>query len=77
MNSWSTKTDYSLFHLELDPSHYGQWSEMSTAECMSDYWFTRYVTSFLNSIKFSKRGIFCKVYQGSNNQPWLTSCRIG
>lgn len=50
MNSWSTKTDYSLFHLELDPSHYGQWSEMSTAECKSDYWFTRYVTSFLNSI---------------------------
>ena len=53
MNSWSTKTDYSWFHLELDPSHYGQWSEMSTAECKSDYWFTRchLIWIALNSVK--------------------------
>lgn len=33
MNSWSTKTGCSWYHLELNPSHYGQWSEMLTVEC--------------------------------------------
>lgn len=67
MNSWLIKIDYFLFYLEFDLSYYGQWLEMLIVECKLDYWFIRYVILFLNSIKFSKRGIFCKVYQGLNN----------
>lgn len=76
MNSWSTRTDYSWYHLELDPSRYGQWSEMLTVGCKLKLLIDK-MLPHLDSINFNTRGVYFKTSQGPNNQHWLASSRIG
>lgn len=59
MNSWSTRTDYSWCHLELDPSHYGQWSEMLTVGCKLKLLIDKmHMSPDLDSINFNTRGVY-------------------
>ena len=57
MNSWSTRTDYSWYHLELDPNHYGQWLEMLTVGCKLKLLIGK-MSPYLDSINFNTRGVY-------------------